>query len=77
LGGLGVRLLDSYTRRAHATMFICICNEITERDLEKDPGLISKIGTECGKCLSDGAEFDSTDIEIVIENAQISAKNQY
>lgn len=30
-------------------MIICICNNISEQDLEQDPTL--EIGTQCGICL--------------------------
>lgn len=51
-------------------MFICICNNITEEDLRRDPGLISKIGIVCGQCVSDGDVTVSTDYEGVGENRQ-------
>ena len=31
-------------------MIVCICNNIKESDLKKDPKLIFKCGTQCGKC---------------------------
>ena len=37
-------------------MYLCICNEITEKDLEEYPELAELIGTCCGKCISDGAD---------------------
>ena len=48
--------------------YICICNNITEKDLERDPGLICLIGTTCGKCVSDGGDLVSTDGEIGTED---------
>lgn len=32
-------------------MIICICNNIKESDIKKDPSLIHKCGTQCGKCI--------------------------
>ena len=32
-------------------MYICICNAITEKDIEKDPRLKEHVGSICGKCL--------------------------
>jgi bacterioferritin-associated ferredoxin len=32
-------------------MYVCICKNITESDLIKDPSLKSQIGTECGMCI--------------------------
>ena len=32
-------------------MYICLCNAITESDLEKDPFLINVIGNQCGTCI--------------------------
>lgn len=31
-------------------MILCICNNIKGSDLKKDPKLIFKCGTQCGKC---------------------------
>jgi len=33
-------------------MYVCICNNISTKDLEKDPSLIDKVGTKCGKCIA-------------------------
>jgi hypothetical protein len=35
-------------------MYLCICNEITESDIDKDPSMLLLMGTGCGKCVSDG-----------------------
>ena len=32
-------------------MYVCICNAITESDIEKDPRLEERVGSICGKCL--------------------------
>ena len=50
-------------------MYLCICNKITEKDLDNDPRLAKLIGSCCGKCISDGAEigFDRVD-EIVVDS---------
>lgn len=32
-------------------MIICICNNISEDDIEDNPELIEECGTGCGKCL--------------------------
>lgn len=33
-------------------MYVCVCNNITEKDLERDPELKKLLGTKCGKCMS-------------------------
>ena len=32
-------------------MVICVCNNITESDIKRDPHLMHEVGTKCGKCL--------------------------
>ena len=32
-------------------MYLCICNNISEKDLLEEPFLVNKIGTGCGKCI--------------------------
>jgi bacterioferritin-associated ferredoxin len=32
-------------------MYVCICNAITEKDIEKDPKLKERVGSVCGRCL--------------------------
>lgn len=32
-------------------MYLCICNNISEKDLLEEPFLVNKIGTVCGKCI--------------------------
>lgn len=32
-------------------MYLCICNNISEKDLLEEPFLINKIGSSCGKCI--------------------------
>ena len=32
-------------------MILCICNNISEKDLLQEPFLINKIGSRCGKCI--------------------------
>ena len=32
-------------------MYVCSCNAITEKDIEKDPRLKERVGSICGKCL--------------------------
>jgi len=34
-------------------MYLCICNNISEKDLLKEPFLINKVGSRCGKCIED------------------------
>lgn len=38
-------------------MYVCICNKITQTDLDKNPLLAKVVGTHCGKCTSDGADI--------------------
>jgi hypothetical protein len=40
-------------------MYVCICNAITEKMLQKNCSLISVIGSKCGKCLEGGRVFDN------------------
>ena len=40
-------------------MYVCICNAITEKDIEKNPELNTLIGTVCGKCLNNGRRRDN------------------
>ena len=37
-------------------MYICICNRVTDKDVEDDPGLKDLVGTNCGMCISDGGD---------------------
>ena len=37
-------------------MIICICNNIKQSDLDKNPKLILKCGTKCGKCIEERNE---------------------
>ncbi len=32
-------------------MYICICNAITESDLENNPFIINIVGNQCGICI--------------------------
>ena len=34
-------------------MYICICNAITEKDLERKPELKKLLGNNCGQCMMD------------------------
>lgn len=63
----GGSLPPSSTRSA---MYLCICCNITEKDLEQNPELINYIGSVCGACVSDGAEygFDGAH-EILMDNS--------
>lgn len=51
-------------------MYLCICCDITEKDVEKDPQLANYIGSICGACVSDGGVlgFDGAD-EKVTDNS--------
>jgi hypothetical protein len=51
-------------------MYLCICNKITEKDLEDQPLLWNIVGMCCGKCISDGAEPDFDGVcETIVDNA--------
>jgi len=39
-------------------MYLCICNAITEKMLQENSFLMSKIGSKCGKCIESGRVFD-------------------
>lgn len=41
-------------------MYICICCDITEKDIEENPELLDLVGSVCGSCIDDGGEMDST-----------------
>jgi len=34
-------------------MIVCVCNNISEKDLEKNPELINIVGSKCGICVRD------------------------
>jgi len=38
-------------------MYLCICCDITERDIKENPELQQFIGSICGACISDGPEL--------------------
>lgn len=38
-------------------MYLCICCNITESDVEKDPTLKNYIGSVCGACIPDGPDI--------------------
>lgn len=64
------------TKNVFNTVYLCICNEITEQDIKDNPELINLIGTECGKCISAGDALVSTWVEGGLESQQESCKNQ-
>ena len=37
-------------------MYVCICNAITERDLEREPELKKLLGNNCGECMIDNRD---------------------
>jgi len=39
-------------------MYLCICCDITQKDLDKNPEFKKLIGSVCGKCISDGGDPD-------------------
>ncbi len=39
-------------------MYVCVCCAITEKMLDDNHSLLSKIGSKCGKCLVDGKVSD-------------------
>lgn len=51
-------------------MYLCICCDITEKDIEKDPTLALYIGSVCGACISDGPDtgFDGAN-EHLMDNS--------
>jgi bacterioferritin-associated ferredoxin len=51
-------------------MYLCICCDITEKDVKENPKLRRYIGSVCGACISDGADtgFDVVD-EILVDNS--------
>lgn len=48
-------------------MYLCICNNVKEGEIEK----YHLIGTNCGKCISDGGVLDSTGNASIVENRQV------
>ena len=48
-------------------MIICICNAISESDLRANPGLIHNVGTQCGKCISQGS-IKVDEVEYIIDS---------
>ena len=51
-------------------MCLCICCNITEKDVEKDPELRNYIGNICGACLNFGPDtgFDGAN-ETLVDNS--------
>ena len=52
-------------------MILCICNNIREQDIKRQPELAKLIGSCCGRCLLDqantkttGSYYDATQKEI-------------
>ena len=37
-------------------MYVCICNAITEKQLQENSFLLALVGSKCGKCLEDRIE---------------------
>ena len=35
-------------------MIVCVCNNIKESDLQRNPFLINVVGTKCGICIKNG-----------------------
>lgn len=49
-------------------MIVCVCNNISEKDLKKNPELINVVGSKCGVCIRDrNAEKHTTKILVPIE----------
>jgi hypothetical protein len=43
-------------------MYVCVCCAITEKMLDDNHSLLSKIGSKCGKCLVDGKVSDGNGV---------------
>ena len=58
-------------------MYVCICNAITEKMLQKNWSVISVIGSKCGKCLEGGRVFDDGCVTYLKndEDRKINCKN--
>ena len=41
-----------FTLEAEHQMYVCICNEITEKDIKDKPYLLKIVGNQCGKCIN-------------------------
>ena len=41
----------AYRNLWEGLMYVCICNAITEKDIEKDPKLKERVWSVCGRCL--------------------------
>lgn len=59
-------------------MFVCLCYNVRESDLENNPQLISKVGNKCGKCLNSnitlGKSMNSVEeakLKIIIERGTL------
>lgn len=37
-------------------MYVCICNAITEKQLQENSFLLALVGSKCGKCLENRVE---------------------
>lgn len=49
-------------------MYLCICNKITEKDLEEQPLLWCIVGNNCGKCISDGGDRFRQGSETIVDS---------
>lgn len=52
-------------------MIICICNNISQKDLDENPLLAQVIGSYCGKCIFEGGEVVSTNRSESIKDSPI------
>ena len=53
-------------------MYVCVCNNITEQDLERDPELKKLLGTECGKCIGDEMNVSEILKELESDNSRLA-----
>jgi len=48
-------------------MYVCSCNNISSKDLEKDPFLIHKVGSKCGKCVERNQQVVCGNLSVLVE----------
>lgn len=53
-------------------MIVCICNNISETDLARDPQLITQCGTQCGSCCPLVEQFNQQSLTVYVTDSDYS-----
>ena len=57
-------------------MYVCICNNITEKDLETNPHLRQLVGTQCGRCQAEAKPITGVKGSRLIVNSGVENRAQ-